>query len=148
MCPESHPEVAFSRPWYGVDIGCDCLGIRQEYSRYELFDNANRVKSGVTCTFNQTDAGCRRVEPHHAIHMKQFSGVRVCGASIDDNFLTVVRPNLDGQCPESYAACDPTASPDNIYCLIEQDPSGRPLEERCPIVDIAIVRSEDYPNWV
>ena len=25
-CPDSHPELALSRPWYGSDLGCDCDG--------------------------------------------------------------------------------------------------------------------------
>ena len=27
VCPESHPDVVFSRPFYGSDTGCDCLGV-------------------------------------------------------------------------------------------------------------------------
>ena len=26
-CPESHPDIVFSRPFYGSDTGCNCLDV-------------------------------------------------------------------------------------------------------------------------
>ena len=67
VCPDSHPELAFSRPWYGTDLGCDCTGIRQEDTNFRLLDNANRVLRGQFCDGNQTAAGCRHGIPQHPV---------------------------------------------------------------------------------
>ena len=80
--------------------------------------------------------------------MGQFNGKRVYGAPISRNFLQTIRPNLNGECPSGWLACNPDSQPDNIICMEEQDPSlGRTLEERCPIVELMIAKKSDYPNW-
>lgn len=58
-CPDDFSEAVFSRPWYGVDIGCDCLGISEYSTAYNLEGNGDRVRQGGVCTRNQTLAGCR-----------------------------------------------------------------------------------------
>ena len=93
-CPDTHPEVVFTRPWYGLDIGCDCIGVFQKDTIKDLKDQENMIKPSVKCTVNQTDAGCRTVEANHAVHMAQLNGRRICGATTETNFMTMVRPDL------------------------------------------------------
>ena len=45
-CPDSHPILVFSRPWYGNDIGCDCLGIGMGDTNYNLEGNEDRIRPG------------------------------------------------------------------------------------------------------
>lgn len=55
--------------------------------------------------------------------------------------MTQVRPELSGNCPSGYLACDPdTKEIDSIVCLPQQDPAGegRTLAQRCPILDLVI----------
>ena len=66
FCPESHPELAFSRSWYGNDIGCDCLGIGEYSSGYNIEGNGDMIRQGGSCTGNQTLAGCRTAEANSA----------------------------------------------------------------------------------
>ena len=84
--------------------------------------------------------------------MGQFNGKRICGKPALNNFMTMVRPDLEGQCPEGFASClDPEQSkPDNIVCLEIEDPEwgqNRSVYERCPINDIEIVKKSEVPNW-
>ena len=37
VCPESHPDLVFSRPYYGTDTGCNCLGVWQEREYKDRF---------------------------------------------------------------------------------------------------------------
>ena len=53
-CPESHPELAFSRPWYGSDIGCDCLGIKAIDRALNEASNEDRIEQGSRCVRNET----------------------------------------------------------------------------------------------
>ena len=83
------------------------------------------------------------------INMERFNGKKVCGRPAKFSFLNMTRPNLDGQCPYGYTACDESASVDNKACV---DVSGysnpaRGLHEYCPIVELKIERKEDYPGW-
>ena len=79
----------------------------------------------------------------------QFKGKRICGAPLLTNFRFAVRPNVNGECPSGYLACNQESKADNIYCVEEDDPTGkgRSLEQRCPIVDLQIVRKEDLERW-
>ena len=105
-CPDSHPELAFSRPWYGNDLGCDCLGFTRWNIQYNLETNYDRIRQGGVCTKNQTLAGCRQGEPNHAVQIGQFKGKRICGAPLLTNFRFAVRPNVNGECPSGYLACN------------------------------------------
>lgn len=87
--------------------------------------------------------------------MGQLNGKRVCGRPVDESFRTMVRPNMDGECPEGYSLCDPTTtnkSVDNMVCL---QTVGEILafEERCPILDLVIFKKFEtndaiYDDWV
>ena len=59
QCPDSHPMIAMSRPWFGTDIGCDCLGIVNES---KLLDNSNKILVGESCSTINLSYGCKTVE--------------------------------------------------------------------------------------
>ena len=52
LCPDTHPETVVTRPWYGVDLGCDCLGIGEYSSGYNLEGNGDRIRQAGICTRN------------------------------------------------------------------------------------------------
>ena len=131
-CPDSHPELVFYRPWYGADLGCECLGIEQTDTSYDLQGGGNRISQGRQCTYNQTLAGCKTGEPHTAVIMGQLADKRFCGKPVDFNFLNATRSDLNGDCPSSYVKCAENSSPDNTICVPDGD--GRSLEEKCPIL--------------
>ena len=84
--------------------------------------------------------------------MGQFDGKRICGKPALNNFITAVRPDREGQCPDGYATCQNSQvdSPDNIICLEEEDPEwgrNRSVYERCPINDMQIVKKSEVNNW-
>lgn len=81
--------------------------------------------------------------------MGQFNDKRICGAPFPHNFRTVKRPNLKGECPDGYLACNAESQPDNIYCVEEYERSGknRTLEQRCPIVNLEFVKKADLDSW-
>ena len=75
----------------------------------------------MACDRNLTAAGCVQADPHAAVIMGQFNGKRICGTSLEQSFINSVRPDMNGECPEDYAACDPKSSPDNIICMKKQE---------------------------
>ena len=81
--------------------------------------------------------------------MGQFNGKRICGAPLKTNFRYATRPNLNGECPSGYLACNQESRADNISCVEEDDPTGegRTLEQRCPIVDLQIIKKADLVGW-
>lgn len=145
-CPESHPELVFSRPWYGNDIGCDCIGIFSD-QYLDLEDNANRIERGIPCSHNKTLAGCQQANPHPAVQMGQFNGKRVCGKMTDFDFLTMVRVGSDGLCPEEFTACNPESVLDNRICVRTNKDSSEPVISQCPINAFAILKKTDLPSW-
>ena len=150
FCPDSHPDLVFSRPWYGSDMGCSCLGIPETGTGYNLEGNGNRVVNGVYCTGNQTAAGCLQLEPNHAVIMGQFRGLRICAKPAQHSFLTQVRPNWQKECPQGYQACNPDSDPDNIVCIKKvqyANSNGPSFDDRCPIVDLWILDKKYVTNW-
>ena len=59
-CADDYEEV-FYRPWYGLDIGCDCIDI-DPYG-VDLEGNENTILQGEACSGNHTAVGCRQVIP-------------------------------------------------------------------------------------
>ena len=148
-CPDSHPEVVFARPWYGTNIGCDCIGILQSQTGYDLEGWGNQVRLSHYCTGNQTYAGCVFEAALHPVMMSQFNGLRICGRPAEVNFLNMQRPDLDGNCPEGYLACDPDQTPDNMVCLpVRSSVDQNEFIKRCPIVDMEILKKSEHPAWV
>ena len=68
-CPDDHPDVVVYRPWYGNELGCDCLGVSQSDSSYNLEGMGNKMNPAHICTWNQTMGGCRQVEGNPAVIM-------------------------------------------------------------------------------
>ena len=64
------------------------------------------------------------MDPEAAVIMGQFKGKRVCGKPASVTFLTMVRPDIQGQCPSGYSPCNDHAVPDNLVCLETDDPTG------------------------
>ena len=61
-CTEAHPdhpELVFSRAYYGNGIGCDCLGIYDKY----IYDGGDSITPNVRCGYNETKHGCKQVYP-------------------------------------------------------------------------------------
>ena len=59
LCPPTHPETVITRPWYGTDIGCDCIGVNE--GSLDLGGMENRFEKGRFCYRNHTASGCRQV---------------------------------------------------------------------------------------
>ena len=57
-CPDDHPEIVYSRRFYGSGIACDCLGIYSEWITGE-----NEMNLGDECSYNQTYYGCIQAKP-------------------------------------------------------------------------------------
>ena len=53
VCPAGY-ESTYERVFYGLDVGCDCLGIT-----HRNMEGDNRYNVGAGCTSNQTRYGCR-----------------------------------------------------------------------------------------
>ena len=45
ICPVSHPDIVFSRPFYGSDAGCDCLGVYADLVFKDKFKQTRVIKS-------------------------------------------------------------------------------------------------------
>ena len=58
-------DVVYERVFYGLKVGCDCLG---KYDRWIKTDN--EFVLDVACDRNQTRAGCRTADPLHPVRMK------------------------------------------------------------------------------
>ena len=107
-CTESHPdhpELVFSRAYYGNKIGCDCLDIVDPY----IFDGGDSITPNVVCGYNETRLGCEQVLPMWPVMMGKINGQRVCGRRAISNFVDRVRPvkspSGDYACPEGYSQC-------------------------------------------
>ena len=88
-CPESHPDLVFSRPWYGNNGGCECLDVTVADAGHDLNKNAGRVIQGKFCSRNMTNAGCNDVLWNIPVHMGQLNGKRFCGKPLKFNFMTL-----------------------------------------------------------
>ena len=53
---------------------------------------------------------------------------------------------MTGKCPYNYEACQTNIGVDNIVC-VEKNPF-RTIKERCPIVELEILKKTDHPEWV
>ena len=86
--------------------------------------------NGRPCGLNETQYGCREVDPIPPTILGQIDGHRVCGKRADFNFLTAKRPVKEKgviKCPEKYTHCgDPgdmkletwiQEFKDNIICV-------------------------------
>ena len=56
-------------------------------------------------------------------------------------FRDMVRPDLNGTCPDGFFACDPQSAPDNIVCI--EGSSREAIQDQCPILDLEIIRKDD-----
>ena len=83
----------YERMFYGLKIGCDCSNV----GRYQ-----NSFDTGVVCTTNQTRFGCQNSEALTPVRMNRIDGKLVCGKLSGVSFVQVVRPDLQGNCPENY----------------------------------------------
>ncbi len=61
------------------------------------------------CTFNETLAGCTKIDAIPERDMRPIKGVKICGFENGTNFLESKRPGIDGKCPGDYKACNPAA---------------------------------------
>ena len=103
-CPPTQ-EALYERIFYGMRIGCDCIGI---YDRYINTDN--EFVLDTNCDRNQTRAGCRTATPFPAVRMQQFNNRRICGTPTGVTYLNAVLPIKKKDegflgCPEGYSAC-------------------------------------------
>ena len=91
-----------------------------------------------SCDKNQTRCGCEDFDALQAVRMNQFGIKRVCGRADGTPFINATRPNVDGTCPDGYAACSQNTAPDNTTCYnTASDANG----ENCPITDIKFVEN-------
>ena len=93
-CPPSHPLLLFSRPWYGSDLACNCIGTRP--------DGLEEFMIGKYCTSAEQEkagGGCKTVPPIAPVIMGQINRKRFCGKSSGYNFMTARRPKLSATGP-------------------------------------------------
>ena len=60
-CPESHPDIVFSRPFYGTDSGCNCLGVFADMEFKDKFGQPvvkNVLRHTTQCTEDEINSGC------------------------------------------------------------------------------------------
>ena len=83
-------------------------------------------------------AGCRTAEPHHAVHMGQLNGKRICGKPVGFDFMTAQRPDHEGKCPTDFKPCN-SGDPTNVICMRTLGKSDQEFYNDCPINSIKLV---------
>ena len=68
-------EPVYERIFYGLQEGCDCLGIED---RWIQTDNTFTVGLGG-CDFNQTRAYCRTAAPFPPVRLHRMKDRLICG---------------------------------------------------------------------
>ena len=138
QCPDGY-KLAFSRTWYGSNVGCDCRGVVKPtegsvlYTPDDYRRNWERLTEKQICDSNLESAGCKTLQAHPPVVMGKFRGKRICGKETGASFIEAVRPDLTGACPEGYRACNPGSDPDNISCLPLENKSLHAFQKACPI---------------
>jgi hypothetical protein len=89
-CPSDYPQAVFERVFYGLNFGCNCIGIWDS-----RISNDDKMYSDSFCSYNETRAGCTDVMPIWPIHQTQFKSKRICGSTkYATPFLNATRPNF------------------------------------------------------
>ena len=152
----------FTRIWYGLDYGCNCVGVWGP-SHYDMTDFNNKFNIGMSCTPQMINAGCGTVPPRFPVFQGQFFGKRVCGYRAGASFLNVTRPDEKNNCPSGTSLCIPdqtlvfpgifnltgdnTTSPETyeeITGTSAQNSICYPPAEhsiKCPITDIRVIEN-------
>ena len=145
-CPESHSTTVFSRPFFGTDVGCDCVD-----------GGGDHFILPSACTEAEIVNMCVTVPPVHPINMGQLNGKRVCGKQANYNFVTAVRPvkNEEGnyECQSGYEMCGRALEQDdrevyetrldNIICVSQEEAEGLAKDALCPITSISFQSTPD-----
>ena len=154
-CPSTHPDTVVSRPFFGTDVGCDCIGIYDPW----IYDGGDSITPSLRCGFNETRVRCRDAQEIWPIQMGQLNGQRICGKRGPVNFINSVRPENTGSpyyaCPAGYEPCGMSESSesedfqqliDNIVCVSSNEVSVEGKDALCPITDIKFVRLPSETN--
>jgi hypothetical protein len=112
----------FERLWFGTTAGC-------------VYSNKVKIDNNKVCNTDE-DGNLVGIPANATQTIKQhnFLGKKICGNVGGLSWLNLVRPSLEGACPDSYVACSPYTRANNTICVTNTND--------CPILDIQFISTD------
>ena len=135
-CPRGSDPV-FERPWYGLELGCDCTREDRDWG----------FIAGRACRPKSKESDCETVEPWPAMRqiVRYSENHLICGIRGGKSFLDLQRvTDNNGNCPERTIPCIANQETiENIICY----PTSGDYETDCPITDLLIVDKSKLESY-
>jgi hypothetical protein len=114
--------------WFGTVEGCNCVG---SYSYRIPISNRNRLNR-MTCSFNMTLGGCRRVDSTPAMSLNVWKGRNICVRKGQKTYDEYSKNSADKNkgCLSGYKQCGLLDSLGNLLCEESRN--------ECPINKIVV----------
>ena len=128
-CTEGTEEV-FVRSWNGTERGCK---VENDTGVFAEPRDTWKEKGNLLAECSEVKAVVAK--PQGVV---TGAGKRICGRRGGKPFESVVRPDVNGNCPEGTEACSTKTSAENTVCYARSD-----KEDSCPITHMMIVTAAE-----
>ena len=116
-CDQTTQMEVYTRPWYGLDLACDCTRKCDTDSEGNDADWCYTMVLDQECDKQMKKNKCKQVEPWPLIWQSQFLGKRICGTLGGDPFANVTRPDAATlECPSGTSPCLTTTVANETLC--------------------------------
>ena len=116
-CPADYPEFIMGRMFYGLQAGCDCLGVNIGSGSSKDSKCSNKFMLGDYCKEEkQFRYNCKLPRPMMPFEMHFFDNMMICGQRGGTGFINATRVDADGNCPSGFAPCSTLTSLENTIC--------------------------------